>query len=512
MSREQPVKSVIVIGGRPLSAADVVAVARGGSRVSLAPAARRRVERSRAALDSALAKGRVLYGVNTGFGRLAQTRVSAEDLSALQLNLIRSHAAGTGAPLPDDVVRAILLLRAASLSWGYSGVRPASLDTLVEAINRGLIPVVPSRGSVGASGDLAPLAHITLALLGEGRFRYRGRLLSGKAALARARLQPLSLREKEGLAFINGTQAHTALGLLALWDAYRLWEAALVAGAISTEAIQGSDVPFSRRFADVRPHPGHRAAAARLASYLTGSGIRRAHLHCERVQDPYSFRCQPQVMGAVKDALDYARGALLREINSVTDNPLVDAGRGQVYSGGNFHGQPVAMVLDHLTLALTTLANLSERRLAALMDPTQSGLPPFLAARPGRDSGLMIWQVTAAALASENKTSASPASCDTIPTSANQEDFVCMGMGAALKARAALERSTQVVAIELLAGRFGIEHRKPLSCGPRLSPFVRRLRRAVPAMRADRNFQEDFRAVHALVRSGFDGILSEESW
>jgi histidine ammonia-lyase len=478
----------------------------------MAGAARVRLGRNRKSLERALAKGRVLYGVNTGFGRLAQTRVQGADLLDLQRNLIRSHAAGTGTPLPPDVVRAILLLRAASLARGFSGVRPQAVQTLVEALNRGLVPQVPSRGSVGASGDLAPLAHVTLALLGEGSARYRGRVQSGRTALSKAGMKPLELREKEGLAFINGTQAHTALGLLVLWDAYRLWEAALVAGALSTESVLGSDVPFSRRFADLRPHPGHREAATRLARYLSGSAIRRSHLHCDRVQDPYSFRCQPQVMGAVRDAFDYARGVVLREINSVTDNPLVDARTGEVYSGGNFHGQPVAMALDHVTLALTTLANQSERRLSALLDPTLSGLPPFLAARPGRDSGLMIWQVTAAALASENKTSAAPASSDSIPTSANQEDFVCMGMGAALKAQAALARSAQVVAIELLAGRFAIDHRRPLVCGPRLEPFVRRLRRAVPAMKADRDFQGDFQAVHELVQSGFEGALPGESW
>ncbi len=505
-------KPELAIGVRRLSAADVVDVARRSRKVTLAPAARSRLNRGRKALERALSKGRVLYGVNTGFGRLAQTRVEGKDLLALQLNLIRSHAAGVGSPLPDDVVRAILLLRATSLSWGYSGVRSQSVQTLLESLNRGLVPVVPSRGSVGASGDLAPLAHVTLALLGEGPMRFRGRRLSGKAALARARLTPLELREKEGLAFINGTQAHTALGLLVLWDAYRLWEAALLAGAISTESLLGSDVPFGRRFADVRPHPGHYAAASRLSRYLAGSSIRRSHLECDRVQDPYSFRCQPQVMGAVKDAFDYVRGVLLREINSVTDNPLVDLRTGQVYSGGNFHGQPVAMALDHVTLALTTLANLSERRLSALLDPALSGLPPFLAARPGRDSGLMIWQVTAAALASENKTSVTPASSDTIPTSANQEDFVCMGMGAALKAHAALERSTQVVAIELLAGRFAVDLRRPLSCGPNLLPFVKKLSRAIPAMKADRSFQRDFQVAHSLVQSGFDDTLPSESW
>lgn len=504
--------SALAIGRQPLSATDVVAVARQGRRVNLAPSARQRIRDGRAALEGALLEGGVLYGVNTGFGRLANTRVSTADLATLQLNLIRSHAAGTGVPLGDDVVRAILLLRAASLSSGYSGVRLNSVETLLAALNRGLVPVVPSRGSVGASGDLAPLAHITLALLGEAPMRLGGRTLSGSAALARARLRPLSLREKEGLAFINGTQAHTALGLLVLWDAYRLWEVALVAGAISTEAIMGSDVPFSARFARLRPHPGHRTAAQRLSSYLKGSAIRHSHLHCDRVQDPYSFRCQPQVMGAVKDALDYARDTLLREINSVTDNPLVDSRTGRVYSGGNFHGQPVAMVLDHLTLALTTLANLSERRISALMDPVQSGLPPFLAARPGRDSGLMIWQVTAAALASENKTRVTPASSDSIPTSANQEDFVCMGMGAALKAAETLERSAQVVAVELLAGRFGVVHRKPHACGPNLAPFVRRLEKAVPPLKADRALGVDFNSVLELVHSGFEGSVPYEAW
>lgn len=505
-------KKPLALGTNSLSGRDVVEVARSSRKVVLTRRAHERIGKSRKALERALGKGRVLYGVNTGFGRLAQTRVQGEDLLELQGNLIRSHAAGTGAPLPADVVRAILLLRATSLAQGFSGVRAESVQTLVGALNQGLVPVVPSRGSVGASGDLAPLAHVTLALMGEGPMWYRGRKQSGRAALEAARIRPLELREKEGLAFINGTQAHTSLGLLVLWDAYRLWEAALVAGALSTESVLGSDVPFGKRFAEVRPHPGHRQTAARLKHYLAGSAIRHSHLDCDRVQDPYSFRCQPQVMGAVLDAFDYARQVLLREINSVTDNPLVDSRTGEVYSGGNFHGQPIAMALDHVTLALTTLGNLSERRMSALLDPTLSGLPPFLAARPGRDSGLMIWHVTAAALASENKTAATPASSDTIPTSANQEDFVCMGMGAALKAQAALQRSAQIVAIELLAGRFAIDHRRPLICGPNLSPFVSKLRRAVPPLKADRNFQSDFLKVHELVKSGFDNTLPETDW
>jgi histidine ammonia-lyase len=502
----------LLLGSRPLSGIDVVSVARSARSVHLTAGAGKRIERNRAALRHALSGGKALYGVNTGFGKLARTRITGQDLIRLQLNLVRSHAAGTGPEFSSDIVRAALLLRAASLSHGYSGVRVQSVETLLKVLNRNILPVVPSRGSVGASGDLAPLAHIALALVGEGHVHFRGRRTTASRALRAARIKPLQLTEKEGLAFINGTQALTSVGLITLWDAYVLWETALVAGALSTEAIKGSDEPFDRRFAEIRPHPGHRLAAERLRSYLLGSSIRKSHVDCDRVQDPYSFRCQPQVMGAVRDALDYVRDILLREINSVTDNPIVDTQTGDVLSGGNFHGQPVAIALDHLTLALTTLANLSERRTAALMDPAQSGLPAFLAANPGRDSGLMIWQVTAAALASENKTASMPASADTIPTSANQEDFVCMGMGAALKAADALDRSRKVVAVELLADRFALDYHRPLVTGKRLAPFIHHLESAVPRVRTDRNFQPDFAAVLDLVETEFRDGLPRNRW
>jgi histidine ammonia-lyase len=506
------VSKSLQLGSRPLSGHDVIEVARRARSVQLTTVGRNRIKRNRLALQYALSGGEALYGVNTGFGKLARTRITGQDLIKLQLNLIRSHAAGVGPEFSSDVVRAALLLRAASLSHGYSGVRVSSVETLLAILNKDILPVVPSRGSVGASGDLAPLAHIALTLVGEGHVHYRGRRTTAKRALKSARIRPLQLTEKEGLAFINGTQALTSVGLTTLWDAYVLWETALVAGALSTEAIKGTDVPFDRRFAEVRPHPGHRLAAARLKAYLRGSAIRKSHVDCDRVQDPYSFRCQPQVMGAVRDALDYVRDILLREINSVTDNPIVDTKTGEVLSGGNFHGQPVAIALDHLTLALTTLANLSERRTAALMDPAQSGLPAFLAAHPGRDSGLMIWQVTAAALASENKTASTPASADTIPTSANQEDFVCMGMGAALKAADALDRSRKVVAVELLADRFALEYHHPLETGRRLKPFMEHLRSAIPRVRADRNFQPDFAAVLDLVETEFRDSLPRNRW
>jgi histidine ammonia-lyase len=502
----------LALGTRPLRGEDVIAVARDGRRVLLSPTAQRRMTRSRRTLERALSGGKALYGVNTGFGRLARTRIEGDDLVNLQLNLVRSHASGTGPELPGEVVRAMLLLRAASLAHGYSGVRPELARGFLALLNADIVPRVPGRGSVGASGDLAPLAHITLALLGEGRVLHRGRSVAARTALRRARIRPLKLTEKEGLASINGTQALTALGLITLWDACRLWEVSLAVGALSTEAIKGSDTPFHRRFGMVRTHPGHEAAARRLRGYFAGSEIRKSHIKCDRVQDPYSFRCQPQVMGAVKDALDYARSCLLHEINAVTDNPLVDDTSTAVLSGGNFHGQPVAMVLDHVTLALVTLGNISERRTAALMDPAISELPAFLAARPGRDSGLMLWQVSAAALASENKTAAMPASSDTVPTSANQEDFVSMGMGAAHKAAEALSRAEQIVAIELLAARFGIEHHAPLSTGRRLRPLMEQVGGRVRPMRADRNLQRDFAACLDLVRNGFSNLVSGESW
>lgn len=487
-------------------------VARNGRRVRLSDVARRRMQRNRQALEQAVAGGAALYGINTGFGRLARTRIDGRDLANLQLNLIRSHASGTGPDLPDDVVRAMLLIRAASLAHGYSGVRPELALGFMALLNADITPRVPSRGSVGASGDLAPLAHLTLALLGEGHVHHRGRETRAATALSRARIKPLQLSLKEGLASINGTQALTAVAFLVLWDAYRLWEVALAVGALSTEAIKGSDAPFDDRFARLRTHPGHALAARRLRGYFVGSGIRRSHLQCDRVQDPYSFRCQPQVMGAVKDAFDYARAALLREINAVTDNPLVDSKTAEVLSGGNFHGQPIAMVADQLNLALVTLGNISERRIAALMDPTLSGLSPFLAGRPGRDSGLMVWQVTAAALASENKTAAMPASADSLPTSANQEDFVSMGMGAALRAADALARVECIVAIELLAARFGVHQHAPQACGRRLLPLYDLVADRVRPLKADRNLQADYRHCLELVRTGFSGQVKLARW
>lgn len=489
-----------------------MAVARLGHRVRLSPQSRRRIIRNRKTLSTLLKDGSALYGVNTGFGRLARTRISGADLSRLQLNLIRSHAAGVGNPLSKEVVRAILFLRSASLSKGYSGVRPQLVTGFLSLLNADIIPVVPSRGSVGASGDLAPLAHVTLALLGEGKVIARGRPSSARNALKGAGLAPMKLMEKEGLASINGTQALTAVGLITLWDAYQLWETALAAGALSTESVMGSDVPFSKIFGKVRSHPGHEEAAFRLRGYLRGSAIVRSHAECDRVQDPYSFRCQPQVMGAVKDTMDFVKDVLVIEINAVTDNPLVDSETRDVISGGNFHGQPVAMALDFLTQALVTLTNISERRIAALMDPVMSGLPAFLGANPGRDSGLMIWQVTAAALASESKMQSMPASCDTIPTSANQEDFVSMGMGAALKAADTLERAQQVVAIELMAGRFGVDHHRPLKLGAKLRPIYESIAAVVPAMQSDRNFQSDFNATVKLLREGIPGLPKSPSW
>lgn len=501
---------MLYIGDRPLKGRDIIDVARGQRSVHLADSAVEKIAASRRLLEEIAAEGRPIYGVNTGFGRMARTRIAPGELDELQINLIRSHAAGVGEPLPDAVVRAMLLLRANSLAQGFSGVRVELVDGFIRLLNAGIVPLVPSRGSVGASGDLAPLAHITMALIGEGAVRVDGEVLPATEALRRAGLEPINLKAKEGLAAINGTQAMTAVGVLTLWEAFRLWEVTLVAGALSTEAIKGSDVPFQPIFAEVRKHPGHAIAAGKLLAYMAGSEIRQSHVDCDRVQDPYSFRCQPQVLGAVRDALDFARDVLLREANSVTDNPLVNGH--EIISGGNFHGQPVAMALDFLTNALVVLGNISERRTAAMMDASISGLPPFLAERPGLDSGLMIWQVTAAALASENKTSAMPASVDTIPTSANQEDFVSMGMGAALKAEQALVRSRQIVTIELLAAAAGLSQHQPLRTSAKLMPFYDVLDKASPRHGSDVCLQEAFRSVHSLVASGFGGLLEIDPW
>jgi histidine ammonia-lyase len=451
-----------------------------------------------------------VYGVNTGFGKLATQRIARADLALLQLKLLRSHAVGVGEPLAERVVRLVLLLKATSLARGYSGVREEVIDGLVAMHNCGVIPVIPCQGSVGASGDLAPLAHLSLPLIGEGEAWFDGQRLPGAQALERAGLKPLQLSAKEGLALINGTQVSTALAIDALLCADRIFEAAVITGAITLDAARGSDAPFDPRIHAVRGQPGQIDCAAAYRALAVGSAIRSSHLeNDDRVQDPYCLRCQPQVMGACLDQMRYAAQVLVREANAVTDNPLVFAAEGDMLSGGNFHAEPVALVADALAVAIAEIGAISERRVAMLVDTVVSRLPPFLTSDPGLNSGFMIVHVTAAALASENKSMAHPASVDSLPTSANQEDHVSMATFAARRLRPMLENTAHIVAIELLAAAQGIEFLRPLQSAPALEGVLRLVRSVSPAMPADRSLARDIAAVHHLVCSGDIGHATE---
>ena len=504
VTREPPGSAPVLVG-EPLSLGQVVRVARYGAPAALAPEARARVGAARAYVDRLVAEGRVAYGVTTGFGRLAQVRIDPADVRALQRHLVLSHAAGVGAPLPAEVVRAMLLLRAQSLAWGHSGVRAEVVDLLLGCLNAGLHPVVPSQGSVGASGDLAPLAHVALALLGEGEAELGGVVLPAAEALRRAGLAPLVLEAKEGLALVNGTQAMTALGVLAVEDARALAVCADVAGAMTLEALQGTLAAFDARVASLRPHPGAAASAANVRRVSAGSGIHAAHADCPKVQDAYSLRCLPQVHGATRDALAHAAAVLVREVNAVTDNPLLFPGDDLVLSAGNFHGQPVALACDYAKLAVAELANIAERRVAHLMDPAVSdGLPAFLAppGGAGLHSGLMITQYTAASLVSENKVLAHPASADSIPTSANQEDHVSMGTTSARHLRQVVAHARWVVAIEVLCAAQALEYRRPLAPAAGTGAALAAVRAVAPPLAGDRALGGDLRAVEALVASG----------
>ncbi|MEE8201665.1 MAG: histidine ammonia-lyase, partial [Candidatus Acidoferrales bacterium] len=432
--------------------------------VALAPSARKAVEGSRAVVEKLIADGKVAYGVTTGFGDLAGVRIKPEELKAVQLNLLRSHASGVGEPLSEAETRGTLLLRANVLAKGFSGVRPVVIECLCRMLNAGVHPVIPCRGSVGASGDLAPLAHLGLVLVGEGEAFFRGARLSGKDALQKSGLAAIELEAKEGLALINGTQPSLAVGLLALLEGENLADTADVAAALSLDALRGTPVAFDERIQALRPFPGQQQTARNLRRLNEGSEIRQSHLACERVQDAYSLRCAPQVHGGVREALSYARRIFEIELNAGTDNPLVFAETGEVLSGGNFHGQPLALALDVLGIALTQLGNISERRTERLVNPALSDLPAFLTRQAGLHSGMMMAQVTAAALASENKGLAHPASVDSIPTSGN-EDFVSMSMGAALKARRVTENVKTILAVELLCACQGIDLLAPLKTG-----------------------------------------------
>ena len=455
-------------------------------------------------LVAAVARGSApVYGVNTGFGKLAGRRIDPGDLEILQLTQLRSHAVGVGPSLAQPVVRCALLLKAASLARGHSGVRASVVTALLDLYNRDLLPLVPEQGSVGASGDLAPLAHLCLPLIGEGEVTCRGERMAALAGLERAGLAPLRLAAKEGLALINGTQISTALALDALFGAERLFEAAVLAGALTLDAARGSDGPFDPRIHALRGHPGQIDCAAAYRAMLAGSTIRRSHLQGDdRVQDPYSLRCQPQVMGACLDQMRYAAAVLQREANAVTDNPLVFAADGEVLSGGNFHAEPVALACDALAVVIAEIGALAERRIAMLVDAAVSRLPAFLTPDPGLNSGFMIVHVTAAALASENKSLAHPASVDSLPTSANQEDHVSMATFAARRLAAMLRNTGRIVAIELLAAAQGIEFLRPLQSSTALEDLFGRVRAVSPAMMRDRSLAHEIEAVHGLIVDG----------
>jgi histidine ammonia-lyase len=477
-------------------------VARGAAPPQLDAADRERIAAGRAVVEATLAAGEPVYGVTTGFGRLESVRIEAGQAEELQVNLVRSHAVGSGEPLPEEIVRAMLLLLAGSLARGHSGVRPELVELVLGLVERGVTPVVPSKGSVGSSGDLAPLAHLALVLIGEGEAVVAGDRLPGADALSSAGLEPVRLTAKEGLALINGTHLMAAAGALAVRDAGRLVEAATVAVALSLEAFKGSTVPFDARLHALRRHPGADRVAARLRALLAGSEVVASHADCGRVQDPYTLRCAPQVIGAVADALAYARAAVERELGAVTDNPLVFPGDGDVLSGGNFHGQPLSLPLDHLALAICELASFSERRTYALLSPSYAGLPAFLTPRPGLSSGLMIAQYAAAALVNECQVLAHPAGAGSIPTSAGQEDFNSMGALAALKARTVVENAAQVIATELVCACQGLEFHRPLRTTAALEDAVERVREYVPRVEEDRSLAGELAELAAAIRTG----------
>ncbi len=519
----------ISIDGTSLSLETFGRIVHGRLTCELAPAARQRMTAGRQVIERALAGGEVVYGVNTGFGELAQVRISADKLVLLQRRLLLSHAAGVGEPLPDEAVRGMLLLRANTLARGFSGVRPELVEALLTLLNRDILPVIPSRGSVGASGDLAPLAHLALPLIGRGTLRLPGgATLSAEEGLQRAGLAPLDLQAKEGLALINGTQAMTSLLALAALEARRLVKAADLAGALSADALRGTDCAFDARIHALRPYPGQRASAANVWHLLQGSAIRESHRAGDvRVQDPYSVRCMPQVHGAVRDLLTDVEAKLAIEINAVTDNPLVVArveadggagepaaeldgpGGGDVLSGGNFHGEPMALAADILAIGLAELGSISERRIEKLTNAAFSGLPPFLVRDAGLDSGFMIAHVTAAALASENKGLAHPASVDSIPTSADKEDHVSMGMGAALKLGRVVDNVRRILAIELTAAAQGIDLLRPLTSSLALEAVHASLRTRIARWDEDREMAPDLAAAEDFLRGPIDSHLEE---
>ncbi|HTI00633.1 MAG TPA: histidine ammonia-lyase [Acidisoma sp.] len=475
----------------------------GTAGLALDPGSAGPIAASAAAVEKILEKGEPIYGINTGFGRLASIRIETTDLERLQRNIVLSHAAGVGEPMPSSIARLMMALKLASLAQGVSGIRPATVALLEAMLAQDLVPVVPAQGSVGASGDLAPLSHMTATMIGVGEILYRGERMPAEEALTKAGLAPITLGPKEGLALLNGTQFSTAYALAGLFEAERLMQSALVTGALSTDAARGSDTPFDPRIHALRRHRGQIDVADALRGLMAGSVIRASHVTGdERVQDPYCLRCQPQVMGAVLDVLRQAAVTLGTEANGVSDNPLVFAEHGEVLSGGNFHAEPVAFAADMIAMTLCEIGSIAERRLAMLIDPALSGLPAFLTPRPGLNSGFMIPQVTAAALVSENKQMAHPASVDSIPTSANQEDHVSMAAHGARRLMGMVANLGHILGIELLAAAQGCDFHAPMPSSASLEAVRRLLRARVPMLDEDRHFSPDMEAATALIRSG----------
>jgi len=501
----------IQIDGETLTLDQLYAIALDGAEVELSPQARERMNASRAVVERLIESNAAVYGVNTGFGKMASVRISREQIRTLQTNLVRSHACGVGTPLSEPEVRAMLALRANAIAKGFSGVRPVVAETLCAMLNKRVHPVIPSQGSVGASGDLAPLAHLAQVAIGEGEVILPGRKIPGAEAMRNAGIAPLVLEAKEGLALLNGTQAMLALLALGLRDAEIAADTADVAAALSLDALRGSPAAFDERIARVRPYNGHAISAKNLRRLNQGSAIRESHRPPEkdpRVQDPYSLRCAPQVHGAARDALAQVRATISVELNSATDNPLVfvaangKSGEGEIISGGNFHGQPLAMAADQLAVALVTLAGISERRIEQMTNPQSSQLPAFLIRDAGLNSGFMILQVAAAALASEMKTQAAPHSVDSIPTSANQEDYVSMGMSGARRIQPMLANLRNVLAIELLSACQGLDLLAPLRTGPEAQKAYNSVRSASPFVEADRSLSADIESVARLINEG----------
>jgi len=500
---------MLALDGQKLSLPQIDAVASGTEQVSLAAAARARVEQSRKVVEQIVAEGRTVYGVNTGFGKLSDVHIERSQLRELQLNLVRSHSCGLGAALSTAEARAMLLLRANVLAEGFSGCRPLLIETLIAMLERGVTPVIPEKGSVGASGDLAPLAHLALTVIGEGEAFYRNERLPGREALKRAEIEPVQLEVKEGIALLNGTQAMCAVGGLALHRAERIVFLADVAGAMTLEAVRGTPVAFDERIHAARPHPGQVAVAAHLRELLRDSQIRQSHLENDpRVQDAYSLRCMPQVHGAIRGAIQHAREVIEIETGSATDNPLVFAETGEVLSGGNFHGAPLALAFDYAAIAITDLMSITERRVDRLVNPdSNEGLPAFLSAKAGVGSGLMMMQIVAAALLNEAKVLAHPASIDNVPTDGGKEDHVSMGMTGATKLRSIVDNAELITAIELITAAEGLEYRAPMQPGQGVKHAYQIVRRQVTRLTNDRAMSDEIQTIAKAIRDGeFDSI------